>query len=794
MEDLIIILLVILFILVPIIGWAMLLGRIRDVSKRLLSMEAMLQKLLEKKTDASAEEEAVPEPVAQRSVVESPTVPPQTDSMKEVPEAREYISVAPPPPPPREMITSAAPMPPPPAPVDVAPVIEPPMPAASAAPSAPKPSKPSKKINYEEFIGGNLFGKIGIFVLVVGIGLFVKYAIDNEWINEVSRTILGFATGSGLLLIAAKLQKKYRAFSSLLAGGAFATFYVTVAVAYHYYQLFSQPVAFVILVVLTVFMAALAVLYDRRELAVIALLGGYIAPFLTSSGEGNYMVLFSYIAILNVGMFVLSLFKKWAELPMISFFSTYLIMLLFQMNTSVNDPVMALRLLLFASLFYVIFLLPLLSILRNDRGWVWTNRLLLTTVVLNNFAYMGFSLLFVDHLALPVKIHGLFPLGIAIVNMVAILWLRKRGLEYQFLLHTLLGVVLTFVSIAVPVQLEGTFITLFWASEMVLLGWLYAQSKARMYAYFSFILAWLTLISFVMDIVPYEIDLTEGQTIFANKLFVTNAFICLSYLVLAVLIGRYRKAFDKTYILRYTPANAVLILLSVFLGNVVVVWEMSRFTVAGSHISLFQTSYILFLSIVLSRRFRLGAGWSWAYFSGMIFSVVLYALTILPYEPESARTAWMILATVVAELVWGGVLYYRNTPARSSASNGFTIYLSLLATATWTLAVRHLLHTVGWNDSLSAGFSIALSVAGFVLMTLGMRRHLKTLRMLSLGVFAVVLGKLLIVDVWTMPIAGKIAVFILLGVILLLLSFLYQKLKNVLFSDERDETEKEENQ
>jgi len=153
----------------------------------------------------------------------------------------------------------------------------------------------------------------------------------------------------------------------------------------------------------------------------------------------------------------------------------------------------------------------------------------------------------------------------------------------------------------------------------------------------------------------------------------------------------------------------------------------------------------------------------------------------------------MILASVVAELVWGGVLYYRNTPARSSASNGFTIYLSLLATATWTLAVRHLLHTVGWDDSLSAGFSIALSVAGFALMTLGMRKHLKTLRILSLGVFAVVFGKLLIVDVWTIPMAGKIAVFILLGVILLLLSFLYQKLKNVLFSDERDETEMEEN-
>ena len=362
----IILFLVLLFIVLPIIGWAVMLGRIGEVSKRLLSMEALLEKLLEKKSDTSTEEEAVAVPAMQRSV-EPPAVPSQTDRMKEKTETREYISVVPPPPP-REIMTSAAPVPPPPAPFEVVPPpVKSSMPAASAVPPAPKPVK---KINYEEFIGGNLFGKIGIFVLVVGIGLFVKYAIDNEWINEVSRTILGFATGSGLLVVAARLRKKYRAFSSLLAGGAFATFYVTVAVAYHYYQLFSQPVAFVILVVLTVFMAVLSVLYDRRELAVIALLGGYIAPFLTSSGDGNYMVLFSYIAILNLGMFVLSLFKKWVELPMISFFSTCLIMFVFLMNTGVIDPNMALRLLLFALLFYVIFLLPLLSILRNDLSLI----------------------------------------------------------------------------------------------------------------------------------------------------------------------------------------------------------------------------------------------------------------------------------------------------------------------------------------------------------------------------------------------------------------------------------------
>ena len=184
-----------------------------------------------------------------------------------------------------------------------------------------------KKVNYEKYIGENLFGKIGILVLVVGMGLFVKYAIDKNWINELFRTVLGFVVGGGLLFLSQRLKNTYRTFSSLLAGGAFAIFYVTVGIAYHYYGLFSQTAAFIILVVLTVFMSLLSVLYDRRELAVIALIGGFIAPFLVSDGMGNYLVLFTYMTILNMGMFGLSLYKKWGELPLICFVATYVIML-----------------------------------------------------------------------------------------------------------------------------------------------------------------------------------------------------------------------------------------------------------------------------------------------------------------------------------------------------------------------------------------------------------------------------------------------------------------------------------
>jgi hypothetical protein len=59
--------------------------------------------------------------------------------------------------------------------------------------------------------------------------------------------------------------------------------------------------------------------------------------------------------------------------------------------------------------------------------------------------------------------------------------------------------------------------------------------------------------------------------------------------------------------------------------------------------------------------------------------------------------------------------------------------------------------------------------------------------MISLSTFGIVLLKLVFDDLWAMPTIGKIIVFIILGLILLILSFLYQKLKDVLFKNDEDE-------
>ncbi|HIE45782.1 MAG TPA: DUF2339 domain-containing protein, partial [Flavobacteriaceae bacterium] len=171
----------------------------------------------------------------------------------------------------------------------------------------------------EKFIGENLISKIGILILVLGISFFVKFAIDNEWINEVGRVGIGFLSGGILLGFAHKLQKNYKAFSSILVSGAITIFYFIITYAFKEYQLFNQTTTFLLLVLITVFSVAISILYNRKELGVLSLIGGFAVPILASTGSGNYIVLFSYLLILNAGFLFVSIKKKWFIINILTF-------------------------------------------------------------------------------------------------------------------------------------------------------------------------------------------------------------------------------------------------------------------------------------------------------------------------------------------------------------------------------------------------------------------------------------------------------------------------------------------
>lgn len=653
--------------------------------------------------------------------------------------------------------------------------------------------KEKKKVDYEKYIGENLFGKIGILVLVVGMGLFVKYAIDKNWINEVFRTVLGFVVGGGLLVLSQRLKNTYRTFSSLLAGGAFAIFYVTVAMAYHYYGLFSQTAAFVILVVLTVLMSLLSVVYNRRELAVIGLVGGFIAPFLVSNGMGNYQVLFTYLTILNVGMFGLSLYKKWEELPVIGFVATYVIMLGYSLvaDLDIAGDMQLIQLLLFSTLFYLIFLLPVVSVLRTDNKKA--NQPLMMIVVLNNFIYLYFALWYLHELHLPYNIKGAFTLFIALVNVCLAYAIRGKKSETGYLFTALVGMFLTFISISIPIQLEGSFITLLWATEMVVVLWLFIKFRQPVYAYFTQLLLFLTVVSFLMDV---EDVLTDGfvQPLLWNGTFATGIFTGLAFGVFVWLMEREKVFFTQTSNLKYIPFSVISLLLGsvvVYLSFIVDFYRNITDEPLSNCVCLAFTCFALLLLLIgLRKRFPMARFFVvYAVMAGLSGCLFIWLSRVANECGESSLSIlqWSSLFIVVAHLFFLGKWFYRSFNFRQKSADKMTLFIAVVSTVLFAVAVHNMLYLFGWQNESSAALSIALSIAGFVQMALGMRLHLKILRMISLAVFGVVLLKLVIVDLWLLPTVGKIIVFIMLGVILLVLSFLYQKLKKVLFMDNKEE-------
>lgn len=82
------------------------------------------------------------------------------------------------------------------------------------------------------------------------------------------------------------------------------------------------------------------------------------------------------------------------------------------------------------------------------------------------------------------------------------------------------------------------------------------------------------------------------------------------------------------------------------------------------------------------------------------------------------------------------------------------------------------------NQNHKIGFPILWGVASFVLIALGLKTKKKHLRIISLTLLLITLLKLFIVDIRGISEGGKIAAFISLGVLLLVVSFMYQRLKS----------------
>jgi uncharacterized membrane protein len=201
-------------------------------------------------------------------------------------------------------------------PVRPSPAVTPePIPRTMAPPPPVKPLSPATpKINWEQFMGVKGFAWLGGFALFLGVAFFVKYSFDNNLVPPELRVAIGFLTGLGLLVGGIVMSRKnFAALSqTLCATGVVILYAVTFSCrSVYHFEFFSQLPTFLLMVLITAAAFLLAVRLNALVVAILGMLGGFLTPFLLSTGQDNPAGLFGYIAILDTGLIIVALHRRW---------------------------------------------------------------------------------------------------------------------------------------------------------------------------------------------------------------------------------------------------------------------------------------------------------------------------------------------------------------------------------------------------------------------------------------------------------------------------------------------------
>ena len=352
------------------------------------------------------------------------------------------------------------------------------------------------KLDIEKFIGENLINKIGIAITIIGVAIGAKYSIENDLISPLTRIILGYLTGIGLLGFGMKLKKKYESYSAVLVSGAIAIMYFITYAAYSFYGLFPQMFAFGLMVIFTIFTVIASINYNKQVIAHIGLVGAYSVPFLLSEGSGKIGILFSYMTIINVGILILSFKKYWKPLYYSSFGLTWLVFAMWYLTKYQMYKHFGLAM-TFLTIFFVTFYLTSLAykLIRKEKFEIQDVILLLS----NSFIFYGLGFSILSYHEKGAELLGLFTLCNAILHFIVNVVIYKQKLADKNLFYLVTGLVLVFITIAIPVQLDGNWVTLFWVAEAALLFWVGRTKNIAIYEKLSYILMALAFLSIVHD-------------------------------------------------------------------------------------------------------------------------------------------------------------------------------------------------------------------------------------------------------------------------------------------------------
>ena len=172
-------------------------------------------------------------------------------------------------------------------------------------------NRPSENLSESDFgllgaLLGNIFNKVGAVAIIIALIIFIKLVSPFLVLTAAMKVILGFVLGIGLCAGSMYMHRSesLKNYSEVLLGTGFGILFINTFCSYSYFHVLNGGAVLGIALLLLLVTFFIADKMKTLSTLIIGLIGGYLTPFLAKSGND---VAFIYLIFLNILSLIFSL-------------------------------------------------------------------------------------------------------------------------------------------------------------------------------------------------------------------------------------------------------------------------------------------------------------------------------------------------------------------------------------------------------------------------------------------------------------------------------------------------------